>query len=33
MVGYPSTIRGDTKLGLPDDWFWVTAGPVTVPRR
>lgn len=32
-LGYPSTIRGDSKLGLPDDWFWVTAGPVMIPRR
>jgi len=32
-LGYPRTIRGDAKLGLPDDWFWVTAGPVMMPRR
>jgi hypothetical protein len=22
---YPASIRGDTKVGLPDDWFWTTA--------
>ena len=30
--GYPATIRGDTRLGYPDDWFWVRAGPLAVAR-
>ena len=24
-LGYPTMIRGDQRLGLPDDWFWVSA--------
>ena len=24
-LDYPTYIRGDAKLGLPDDWFWVRA--------
>lgn len=27
--GYPAQIRGDAKLGLPDDWFWVRASRLT----
>jgi hypothetical protein len=27
--GYPTFIRGDGKLGLPDDWFWVRADRLT----
>lgn len=27
--GYPAQIRGDAKLGLPDDWFWVKASRLT----
>jgi Family of unknown function (DUF6174) len=30
--GYPARIRGDMKLGLPDDWFIVTASGLA-PRR
>lgn len=22
---YPTSVRGDAKLGLPDDWFWIRA--------
>ena len=29
---YPAMIRGDSKIGLPDDWFWVRAARLT-PRR
>jgi hypothetical protein len=29
--GYPAQIRGDAKLGLPDDWFWIKASRLT-PR-
>jgi len=29
--GYPTYIRGDARLGLPDDWFWVRATELT-PR-
>jgi len=28
-LAYPTYIRGDAKLGLPDDWFWVRAAYVT----
>ena len=31
-LDYPTEIRGDQRAGLPDDWFWTTAGNVT-PRR
>jgi uncharacterized protein DUF6174 len=31
--GYPASIRGDGKLGLPDDWFWVTADRLTPSKR
>ena len=31
-LDYPTEIRGDQKVGLPDDWFWTTAGNLT-PRR
>jgi hypothetical protein len=31
-LGYPTDIRGDQKVGLPDDWFWVKAMELT-PRR
>ena len=24
-LDYPTYIRGDARLGLPDDWFWVRA--------
>jgi len=30
--GYPAQIRGDAKLGLPDDWFWVKASRLTPTR-
>jgi hypothetical protein len=30
--GYPAQIRGDAKLGLPDDWFWVKASRLTPSR-
>src|SRR4051812_11494050 len=30
--GYPAQIRGDMKLRLPDDWFWVKAGRLTPVR-
>lgn len=26
---YPAQIRGDSKIGLPDDWFWVRASRLT----
>ena len=26
---YPAQLRGDSKLGLPDDWFWVKASRLT----
>jgi Family of unknown function (DUF6174) len=29
--GYPTYVRGDARLGLPDDWFWVRATELT-PR-
>ncbi len=32
QYGYPAMIRGDTKLGLPDDWFWVKASRLTPAR-
>ena len=28
-LDYPTYIRGDMKMGLPDDWFWVRAAYVT----
>lgn len=28
---YPASLRGDAKVGLPDDWFWVKASRLT-PR-
>ena len=31
QFGYPTFIRSDAKLGLPDDWFWVRASHL-VPR-
>ena len=31
QYGYPTSIRGDARLGLPDDWFWVRATGLT-PR-
>ncbi len=30
--GYPAQIRGDAKLGLPDDWFWIKASRLTPSR-
>jgi len=27
--GYPAMMRGDAKVGLPDDWFWVKASRLT----
>ena len=30
--GYPAMIRGDMRLGLPDDWFWVRASRLTPSR-
>ena len=29
---YPAQIRGDLKVGLPDDWFWVRASRLTPSR-
>jgi len=29
---YPAMIRGDLKVGLPDDWFWVRASRLTPSR-
>ena len=29
---YPAQIRGDMKIGLPDDWFWVKASRLTPAR-
>jgi uncharacterized protein DUF6174 len=26
---YPAQIRGDAKVGLPDDWFWIKASRLT----
>jgi len=31
-LGYPTSIRGDAKVGRVDDWFWVTATELT-PHR
>jgi len=31
-LDYPTEIRGDQKVGLPDDWFSTKAGNLT-PRR
>lgn len=30
--GYPAMIRGDARVGLPDDWFWVRASRLTPSR-
>ena len=30
--GYPAMIRGDMRVGLPDDWFWVRASRLTPSR-
>lgn len=30
--GYPAMIRGDSKVGQVDDWFWVTASRLTPSR-
>jgi len=32
QYGYPAMMRGDSKLGLPDDWFWVKASRLTPAR-
>ena len=32
QYGYPAMIRGDSKVGLPDDWFWVRASRLTPAR-
>lgn len=32
IYGFPAHVRGDLKLGLPDDWFWVIATHL-VPQR
>lgn len=32
QYGYPAMIRGDSKVGLPDDWFWVKASRLTPAR-
>ena len=29
---YPAQLRGDAKIGLPDDWFWVRASRLTPIR-
>jgi Family of unknown function (DUF6174) len=29
---YPAQLRGDAKIGLPDDWFWVKARRLTPAR-
>jgi len=31
-LDYPTEIRGDQRVGLPDDWFWTKASNLT-PRR
>ena len=30
-LGYPRSIRGDARLGLPDDWFWLRADHLLLP--
>ena len=30
--GFPAMIRGDARVGLPDDWFWVRASRLTPSR-
>ena len=32
QYGYPAMIRGDGKVGLPDDWFWIKASRLTLSR-
>ena len=32
QYGYPAMMRGDAKVGLPDDWFWVRASRLTPAR-
>ena len=32
QYGYPAMMRGDAKVGLPDDWFWVKASRLTPAR-
>jgi len=32
QYGYPAMIRGDAKVALPDDWFWVKASRLTPSR-
>lgn len=32
QYGYPAMMRGDGKVGLPDDWFWVRASRLTPSR-
>jgi hypothetical protein len=32
LDGYPATIRADAKVGLPDDWFVITASQLTPLR-
>ena len=32
QYGYPAMIRGDARVGLPDDWFWVKASRLTPSR-
>jgi hypothetical protein len=31
--GYPAEIRGDRKVGLPDDWYWIRASHLTPARE
>jgi hypothetical protein len=33
LYDYPAMIRGDAKLGLPDDWFWIRASRLTPRQR
>jgi hypothetical protein len=32
VYGYPALLRGDARLGLPDDWFWIRASRLTPLR-
>ena len=32
LYGYPATMRGVGKVGLPDNWFWVKASRLTPAR-
>jgi hypothetical protein len=32
QYGYPAAVRGDGKVGLPDDWYWIKASRLTPSR-